>query len=65
MAKRAEQASRLKDQLDEYRHTAESLQRARNAIENLKKKLEDTSQIRLENKVMHCNAIVILYNANG
>lgn len=42
----------LKDQLDEYRHTAEKLQKAENVIEKYKKKLEETIDLRRQVKVI-------------
>ncbi|KAG2229530.1 hypothetical protein INT48_006921 [Thamnidium elegans] len=45
-----EEAIRLKDQIDEYRHTAEKLQKAENVIEKYKKKLEESANLRKEVK---------------
>jgi protein HOOK3 len=48
----AELAARLKDQLDEYRHTAEKLQKAENVIDKYKKKLEETADLRKQIKAL-------------
>lgn len=50
-AKYEEQVVKLKDQLDEYRHTAEKLQKAENVIEKYKKKLEETADLKRQVKV--------------
>ncbi|CAO3700605.1 unnamed protein product [Rhizopus stolonifer] len=47
-----EQVVSLKDQLDEYRHTAEKLQKAENVIEKYKKKLEETVDLRRQVKML-------------
>jgi protein HOOK3 len=62
---RAEEAERLKDQLDEYKHgepsvasrtsglytiASDKLSRAENALEKYKKKLEDAADLRLSIK---------------
>ncbi|KAK8854821.1 hypothetical protein IAR55_003560 [Kwoniella newhampshirensis] len=41
-------AAKLRDQLDEYRHTAERLQKSENVIEKYKKKLEESAGLRRE-----------------
>lgn len=51
MQKKVDQASRLKDQLDEYRHAAEKLQKAENVIEKFKKKMEESADLKRQNKV--------------
>ncbi|KAG0945731.1 hypothetical protein G6F57_009197 [Rhizopus arrhizus] len=51
-AKYEEEAVRLKDQLDEYRHVAEKLQKAENIIEKYKKKLEETADLRRQVKML-------------
>ncbi|KAG1445724.1 hypothetical protein G6F56_009815 [Rhizopus delemar] len=42
----------LTDQLDEYRHAAEKLQKAENVIEKYKKKLEETTDLRRQVKML-------------
>ncbi|KAG1051929.1 hypothetical protein G6F43_005899 [Rhizopus delemar] len=51
-AKYEEQVVKLKDQLDEYRHTAEKLQKAENVIEKYKKKLEETADLKRQVKML-------------
>ncbi|CAO1638164.1 unnamed protein product [Parajaminaea phylloscopi] len=46
----ADEAARLKDQVDEYRHLADKSQRLENALEKYKKKLEDTAGVRRQLK---------------
>lgn len=46
----ANEATRLKDQVDEYRHLADKSQRLENALEKYKKKLEETSAMRRQLK---------------
>lgn len=43
---RADEAARLKDQMDEYRHAAEKAKKTENVIEKYKKKLEDSADLR-------------------
>lgn len=42
----ADQAARLKDQLDEYRHAADKLQKTENVMEKYKKKLQESADLR-------------------
>jgi protein HOOK3 len=51
LTKKAEQSTRLKDQLDEYKHAAEKLQKTENVIEKYKKKLEESADLRRQIKV--------------
>ncbi|KAK4702513.1 hypothetical protein P7C70_g3710, partial [Phenoliferia sp. Uapishka_3] len=46
LAPRAEEAVRLKDQMDEYRHAAEKAKKTENVIEKYKKKLEESADLR-------------------
>ncbi|QRV74918.1 hypothetical protein RhiJN_02933 [Ceratobasidium sp. AG-Ba] len=43
---KADEAARLKDQVDEYRHAAEKLQKTENVMEKYKKKLEESADLR-------------------
>ncbi|KAL5634762.1 hypothetical protein ACGC1H_002707 [Rhizoctonia solani] len=43
---KAEEAARLKDQVDEYRHAAEKLHKTENVMEKYKKKLEESADLR-------------------
>ncbi|GAA5927997.1 hypothetical protein JCM10213_000945 [Rhodosporidiobolus nylandii] len=43
---RAEEAARLKDQMDEYRHASEKAKKLENVIEKLKKKAEEGAETR-------------------
>ncbi|KAG0182588.1 hypothetical protein DFQ29_003368 [Apophysomyces sp. BC1021] len=52
LAKQAEKAASLNDQLDEYRHAAEKLQKAENVIEKYKKKLEESAGLRRQTKTL-------------
>lgn len=47
---RADEATKLKDQLDEYRHLASKAQRTENALEKYKKRLEEASGLRRQLK---------------
>lgn len=49
--RRAETASKLKDQLQEFKHTQEKLQKAEAKADSLKKKLEETGDFRKQIKV--------------
>ncbi|KAF9430536.1 hypothetical protein BGZ94_006331 [Podila epigama] len=51
MAK-AEEAVRLKDKLDEYKHAIDRLQKTENVIEKYKKKLEEGADLRRQIKVI-------------
>ncbi|OZJ06366.1 hypothetical protein BZG36_00750 [Bifiguratus adelaidae] len=46
MQERADEADRLKDQLEEYRHASEKLQKTENVINKYKKKLEESADLR-------------------
>lgn len=48
---KAEEATRLKDQMDEYRHAAEKAKKTENVIEKYKKKLEESADLRRSMKV--------------
>ncbi|KAL0080668.1 HOOK protein-domain-containing protein [Phycomyces blakesleeanus] len=52
LARQAEKAARLKDQLDEYRHATEKLQKAENVIEKYKKKLEESADMKRQIKAL-------------
>ncbi|SCZ96335.1 BZ3500_MvSof-1268-A1-R1_Chr8-2g10125 [Microbotryum saponariae] len=43
---KAAEATKLKDQMDEYRHAVEKAKKAENVIEKYKKKLEDSADLR-------------------
>jgi protein HOOK3 len=47
----ADEAARLKDQVDEYRHAAEKLAKTENVMEKYKKKLEESADLRRRVKV--------------
>src|SRR4051812_38458583 len=47
----ADEAERLKDQVDEYRHAAEKLSKTENVMEKYKKKLEEGAELRKKVKV--------------
>ncbi|KAI0670659.1 HOOK protein-domain-containing protein [Trametes maxima] len=47
---RADEAVRLKDQLDEYRHAADKLQKTENVMEKYKKKLQEAADMRQQVK---------------
>ncbi|ORY35634.1 HOOK protein-domain-containing protein [Naematelia encephala] len=62
---KAAEAAKLKDQLDEYRHTAERLQKSENVIEKYKKKLEESAGLRRELRSLEQeNAALVDANAN-
>ncbi|EMS23422.1 protein-nucleus import-related protein [Rhodotorula toruloides NP11] len=46
LAPKAEEALRLKDQMDEYRHASEKAKKQENVIEKYKKKLEEAAETR-------------------
>lgn len=48
---RAEEADRLKDQMDELRHAADRATKAENVVEKYKRKLEETADVRRSLKV--------------
>ena len=47
--KKSEDLTRLKDELEEYRHLADKLQKSEALIEKYKKKLEDSCKANLNN----------------
>ncbi|KLO12019.1 HOOK-domain-containing protein, partial [Schizopora paradoxa] len=49
---KADEAARLKDQLDEYRHAADKLQKTENVMEKYKKKLEESADLRKKLKAL-------------
>ncbi|KAG0326064.1 hypothetical protein BGZ99_010203 [Dissophora globulifera] len=49
---KAEEAVRLKDKLDEYKHAIDKLQKTENVIEKYKKKLEEGADLRRQMKVV-------------
>ncbi|TNY24172.1 hook-related protein family [Rhodotorula diobovata] len=51
LAPRAEEATRLKDQMDEYRHASEKAKKQENVIEKYRKKLEEAGETRRMLKV--------------
>lgn len=51
LAPKAEEALRLKDQMDEYRHASEKAKKQENVIEKYKKKLEEAAETRRMLKV--------------
>ncbi|KIJ29889.1 hypothetical protein M422DRAFT_36799 [Sphaerobolus stellatus SS14] len=60
----ADQAARLKDQVDEYRHAAEKLQKTENVMEKYKKKLEESADLRRSIKALEeQNASLVDKNA--
>ncbi|KAK5807938.1 HOOK protein-domain-containing protein, partial [Linnemannia elongata] len=50
--KNADEAVRLKDKLDEYKHAIDKLQKTENVIEKYKKKLEEGADLRRQMKVL-------------
>ncbi|RIA88777.1 hook-related protein family [Glomus cerebriforme] len=46
LTEQANEAAKLKDQLDEYRHAADKLKKTENVIEKYKKKLEENADVR-------------------
>ncbi|KAI6109963.1 HOOK-domain-containing protein [Pisolithus sp. B1] len=61
----ADQAARLKDQLDEYRHAADKLQKTENVMEKYKKKLQESADLRLHVKSLERqNADLVDKNAS-
>lgn len=51
LQKKADEVSKLRDQLDEYKHAADKAQRNENVIEKYKKKLEEGADVRRQLKV--------------
>lgn len=52
MRAKADEAVRLKDKLDEYKHAIDKLQKTENVIEKYKKKLEEGADLRRQMKVL-------------
>ncbi|GAA5907780.1 hypothetical protein JCM5296_004534 [Sporobolomyces johnsonii] len=52
LAPKAEEAVRLKDQMDEYRHASEKAKKQENVIEKYKKKLEEAADLRRNLKTL-------------
>ncbi|CAI2173793.1 3017_t:CDS:10, partial [Funneliformis geosporum] len=52
LSEQANEAARLKDQVDEYRHAADELRRKENVIEKYKKKLEEAVDLRRNLKTL-------------
>lgn len=51
LAPRAEETTRLKDQMDEYRHAAEKAKKSEAVLEKYRKKLEEAGDLRRSLKV--------------
>lgn len=47
----ADEASSLRDQLEEYRHTTEKMSRMENTLEKYKRKMEESSDLKRQIKV--------------
>jgi protein HOOK3 len=61
---KADEAVRLKDQVDEYRHAADKLQKTENVMEKYKKKLEESADLRRHVKALEDqNATLVDQNA--
>ncbi|KAI5124070.1 hypothetical protein M0805_003897 [Coniferiporia weirii] len=61
----ADEAVRLKDQVDEYRHAADKLQKTENVMEKYKKKLEESADLRRRIKALEeQNASLVDKNAS-
>ena len=61
---KANEAVRLKDQVDEYRHAADKLQKTENVMEKYKKKLEESADLRRNVKALEDqNATLVDQNA--
>ncbi|RKO91922.1 hook-related protein family, partial [Blyttiomyces helicus] len=52
LSQKAEEAAKLKDQLDEFRHMADKLQKSEAIIEKYKKKLEESADLRKHVKAL-------------
>ncbi|CAG8597198.1 14253_t:CDS:10, partial [Funneliformis mosseae] len=52
LSEQANEAARLKDQVDEYRHAADELRRKENVIDKYKKKLEEAADLRRNYKTL-------------
>ncbi|KAJ7632297.1 HOOK protein-domain-containing protein [Roridomyces roridus] len=61
----ADEAVRLKDKVDEYRHAADKLQKTENVIEKYKKKLQESAELRQNVKALEKqNADLVDTNAS-
>jgi len=61
---KADEAARLKDQVDELRHAADKLQKTENVMEKYKKKLEESADLRRHVKALEDqNATLVDQNA--
>ncbi|KAJ7756771.1 HOOK protein-domain-containing protein [Mycena maculata] len=61
----ADEAVRLKDKVDEYRHAADKLQKTENVIEKYKKKLQESAELRQHVKALEKqNADLVDKNAS-
>ncbi|KAF8636696.1 hypothetical protein AX17_003501 [Amanita inopinata Kibby_2008] len=62
---KADETARLKDQLDEYRHAADKLQKTENVMEKYKKKLQESADLRQRLKALEKqNADLVDKNAS-
>ncbi|KAI0340691.1 HOOK-domain-containing protein [Trametopsis cervina] len=62
---KADEAARLNDQLDEYRHAADKLQKTENVMEKYKKKLQEGADLRQRVKALETqNADLVDKNAS-
>ncbi|KAH9831013.1 HOOK-domain-containing protein [Rhodofomes roseus] len=62
---KADEAARLKDQVDEYRHAADKLQKTENVMEKYKKKLQEGADLRQHVKALEKqNADLVDKNAS-
>jgi protein HOOK3 len=57
---KATQADKLKDEVDEYRHAAEKLRKAEASIEKLRKKLEDSAEVKRQIKVLEDENLTLM-----
>ncbi|KAG0216647.1 hypothetical protein BGX33_012402 [Mortierella sp. NVP41] len=57
---KADEAVRLKDKLDEYKHAIDKLQKTENVIEKYKKKLEEGADLRRQMKVLEDQNLELL-----
>ncbi|KAH8922320.1 hypothetical protein BT69DRAFT_1282370 [Atractiella rhizophila] len=57
---KAEEGVRLKDQLDEYKHAADKVQKMENVMEKYKKKLEETADLRRSMKALEDQNLELL-----
>lgn len=70
LTRKAETAAKLKDQLQEYKHMTEKLQKAEAKLETYKKKLDETADLRKQFKVwayrmINCCTWKTLEDQNG